>query len=116
VIADHDHLLRIGQVDPDQALVTGTRARSRTSLALGLRSPRDTPQPLATNVLLLRWDTKPAAHQEDVPTPGHDTQNAFLCRWSGDWLHRAWLVWCGYGGVGSVSEGPARKEPRVAGE
>jgi hypothetical protein len=35
---------------------------------------------LATNVLLLRWDTKPAAHQEDVPTPGTDTQNVFLCR------------------------------------
>src|SRR5262249_5192467 len=62
------------------ALITGTSSRSRASLALRLRSPRDTPLPLATNVLLLRWDTKPAAHQEDVPTPGHDTQNVFLCR------------------------------------
>jgi len=35
---------------------------------------------LPTDVLLLRWDTKPAAHQEDVPTPGIDTQNDFLCR------------------------------------
>ena len=26
------------------------------------------------------WDTKPVAHQEDVPTPGNDTQNVFLCR------------------------------------
>ncbi|MCW2645641.1 MAG: hypothetical protein JWP07_1750 [Pseudonocardiales bacterium] len=26
------------------------------------------------------WDTKPAAHQEDVPTSGTDTQNVFLCR------------------------------------
>jgi len=35
---------------------------------------------LPTDVLLLRWDTKPAAHQEDVPTPGIDTQNDFLRR------------------------------------
>ena len=60
--------------------LTGTSPRSRASLALRLRSPRDTPLPLPTNVLLLRWDTKPAAHQEDVPTPGIDTQNVFLCR------------------------------------
>ena len=26
------------------------------------------------------WDTKPEAHQEDVPTPSTDTQNVFLCR------------------------------------
>src|SRR4051794_26712729 len=65
---------------PTIAFVTGTSPRSRTSLAFRLRSPRDTPLPLATNVLLLRWDTKPAAHQEDVPTPGIDTQNDFLCR------------------------------------
>src|SRR5262249_46461390 len=26
------------------------------------------------------WDTKPEAHQEDVPTPSNDTQNVFLCR------------------------------------
>jgi uncharacterized membrane protein YkvA (DUF1232 family) len=26
------------------------------------------------------WDTKPEAHQEDVPTPRTDTQNVFLCR------------------------------------
>jgi hypothetical protein len=35
---------------------------------------------LPTNVLLLRWDTKPAAHQGDVPTSCIDTQNVFLCR------------------------------------
>jgi hypothetical protein len=35
---------------------------------------------LPTNVLLLRWDTKPEAHQEDVPTSSTDTQNVFLCR------------------------------------
>ena len=50
------------------------------SRALRLRSPRDTPLPLPMNVLLLRWDTKPAAHQGDVPTSGNDTQNVFLCR------------------------------------
>jgi hypothetical protein len=33
------------------------------------------------NVLLCTlWDTKPEAHQEDVPTSGTDTQNVFLCR------------------------------------
>jgi hypothetical protein len=32
------------------------------------------------NVLLLRWDTKPAAHQGDFPNPSTDTQNVFLCR------------------------------------
>ena len=80
VIADHDHLLGVGQVNPDDRVPTGTSPRSRASLALRLRSPRDTPLPLPTNVLLLRWDTKPAAHQEDVPTPDHDTQNVFLCR------------------------------------
>jgi hypothetical protein len=26
------------------------------------------------------WDTKPKAHQDDVPTSGTDTQNIFLCR------------------------------------
>src|SRR5215472_10119771 len=26
------------------------------------------------------WDTKPEAHQRDVPTSRTDTQNAFLCR------------------------------------
>src|SRR5262249_49927842 len=26
------------------------------------------------------WDTKPEAHQEDVPTSPTDTQNVFLCR------------------------------------
>jgi hypothetical protein len=47
---------------------------------LRLRSPRDTPLPLLTNVLLLRWDTKPAAHQEDVPSSCIDTQNVLLRR------------------------------------
>src|SRR6476660_1642624 len=32
--------------------------RSRAKRALRLRSPRDTPLALPTNVLLLRWDTK----------------------------------------------------------
>jgi hypothetical protein len=32
------------------------------------------------NVLLTAWDTKPEAHQEDVPTSRTDTQNMFLCR------------------------------------
>jgi hypothetical protein len=64
---------------PTIALLTGTSARSRASLSLRLRSPRDMPPPLPTNVLLLRWDTKPA-HQEDVPTSVTDTQKVFLCR------------------------------------
>jgi hypothetical protein len=68
---------------PTIAFAAGTSARSRASLALRLRSPRDTPLPLATNVLLLRWDTKPAAHEEDILTPGHDTQNVSLCRGTG---------------------------------
>src|SRR5690348_13503758 len=46
---------------PTIALTTGTSSRSRASLALRVRSPRDTPLPLPTNVLLLRWDTKPAS-------------------------------------------------------
>src|SRR5690348_12629720 len=65
---------------PTIAFTDGTRARNRVSRALRLRSPRDTPLPLPMNVLLLRWDTKPAAHQEDVPTSCSDTQNVFLCR------------------------------------
>src|SRR5690242_11698273 len=44
---------------PTIAFVTGTRARSRVSRELRLRSPPDTPLPLPLNVLLLRWDTKP---------------------------------------------------------
>jgi hypothetical protein len=32
------------------------------------------------NVLLIAWDTKPEAHQGDVPTSRTDTQNVFLCR------------------------------------
>jgi hypothetical protein len=31
------------------------------------------------NVLLNAWDTKPEAHQGDVPTSRTDTQNVFLC-------------------------------------
>ncbi|WP_233414385.1 hypothetical protein, partial [Nucisporomicrobium flavum] len=46
---------------PMIAFETGTKARSLASRALRLRSPRDTPLPLLTNVLLLRWDTKPAS-------------------------------------------------------
>src|SRR5215203_3502525 len=46
---------------PTIGLLTGTRTRSRSNLALRLRSPRETPLPLPTNVLLLRWDTKPAS-------------------------------------------------------
>src|SRR5438046_3220487 len=44
---------------PTMAFTDGTRTRNRASRALRLRSPRDTPLPLPTNVLLLRWDTKP---------------------------------------------------------
>ena len=62
----------------DEEIVTALNAE--TGKPMRLRSPRDTPLPLPTNVLLLRWDTKPAAHQGDVLTPDTDTQNVFLCR------------------------------------
>jgi hypothetical protein len=64
-------ILRASQVD---ASYDGTPSRFAAD------GGKDAVQGYATNVLLLRWDTKPAAHQEDVPTPGTDTQNVFLCR------------------------------------
>jgi hypothetical protein len=80
VISDYHHLLLARQVDP------GNRIRRRHQL----------PQPgragiaiaitalYATTVAHERppavWDTKPEAHQEDVPTSRTDTQNVFLCR------------------------------------
>ena len=54
VIGHHDHLLLVGQVDPDIVFVTGTSTRNRPSRALRFRSPRETPLPLPMNVLLPR--------------------------------------------------------------
>jgi hypothetical protein len=44
---------------PTMALVTGTSALSRARRALRLRSPREMPLRLLTNVLQCAWDTKP---------------------------------------------------------
>jgi hypothetical protein len=68
MVGDHDHLLGIGQIDTDNRVAPPAPA-SAAAPNLALRSPRDTPLPLPTNVLLLRWDTRHAVHQEDVPTP-----------------------------------------------
>jgi hypothetical protein len=40
-------------------------------------APRQPPLPLPMNVLLNAWDTKPEAHQGDVPTSRTDTQKSF---------------------------------------
>jgi hypothetical protein len=86
VIGHHQHLLLIREINTDDRVVTGTSTRNPASRALRWRSPRDTPLPLPTNVVLLRWDTKPdEPHQEDVPTPCIDTQNVFLCRVPAYW-------------------------------
>jgi hypothetical protein len=70
---------------PTIAFDTGTRARRRSSRALRLRSPRDTPLPLLSERPPAAWDTKPEAHQGGVPTSRTDTQNVFLCRAAGDY-------------------------------
>ena len=67
VIGHHDHLLAIGQVDPDDRVAWQQLAQP-ASLALRLRSPRDTPLPLPMNVLLPAMGHQARqAHQEDVP-------------------------------------------------
>ncbi len=52
VVGHHEHLLRPARSIPTIAFLVGTASRSRSSRALRLRSPRDTPLPLDTNVLL----------------------------------------------------------------
>ena len=81
VIGRHDHLLDARQVDPGDRFDTGTQARSRSSRALRLRSPRDTPLPLPMNVLLLVGTPSPK-RIGDVPTSRTDTQTS-LCRGCG---------------------------------
>jgi hypothetical protein len=64
------------------AFVVGTASRNLASRAFLLRSPRDTPLPLVTNVVLvLRWDTEPDKRiREGVPHAQLHAHNAFLCR------------------------------------
>ena len=45
MIGDHHHRLLSARSIPTIALLTGANTRSRASLALRLRSPRDTPLP-----------------------------------------------------------------------
>src|SRR5205823_8664626 len=63
---------------PAIAFVTGTRAPLQPGIAVAITSGH------ATTVTHERppaaWDTKPEAHQGDVPTSRTDTQNVFLCR------------------------------------
>src|SRR5205823_8443912 len=66
---------------PAIAFVTGTRAPLQPGIAVAITSGH------ATTVTHERppaaWDTKPEAHQGDVPTSRTDTQNVFLCRGQG---------------------------------
>jgi hypothetical protein len=60
MVSDHHYfLLRIGQIDPPIAFVTGSKIRSRPRRALRLRSPRETPLSVAMNVLLLHGTPGP---------------------------------------------------------
>ena len=60
------------------ALTNGTCSRSRASLALRFRSPRETPIALPMNVLLLRWDTKPSKRiRRTFATPGKTRRTCF---------------------------------------
>jgi hypothetical protein len=61
VIADLDQCLASARSIATIALVPGTSPGGRASRAFRLRPPRDTPLPMATNVLFLPRDTKPAA-------------------------------------------------------
>jgi hypothetical protein len=80
VITHDDHLLRIGQVDPDDRVARRHQDAQPTEPGVAIAvTPRHT-----TTVTHERppyaWDTKPEAHREDVPSSGSDTQNVFLCR------------------------------------
>src|SRR5215831_10581224 len=80
VIGDHHHLLAISQINPHERVAhRHQRAQpSQSSVAVAI-TPRH-PTTVAHERPPSAWDTKPEAHQEDVPTPGTDTQNVFLCR------------------------------------
>jgi hypothetical protein len=81
VIGDHNHLLRIGKVDPPDRIRHRHQASKPSQACVAVAvTPRH-----ATSVTHER--PPPAmghqarqAHQEDVPTPRTDTQNVFLCR------------------------------------
>jgi hypothetical protein len=76
----HDHLLAAGQVDPHdrvchrhqdaQPLQPGVAV----AVTAGHATTATHERPPAAR------DTKPEAHQGDVPTSRTDTQNVFLCR------------------------------------
>src|SRR5205823_13243681 len=76
---------------PAIAFVTGTRAPLQPGIAVAITSGH------ATTVTHERppaaWDTKPEAHQGDVPTSRTDTQNVFLCRGPGDVLYPEQVRW-----------------------
>ncbi len=59
MISHHHHLLGISQIDPGDRVTQRHRPRSRASLALRLRSPRETPLRSDTDVLLCAWDPNP---------------------------------------------------------
>jgi hypothetical protein len=92
VITHDDHLLRIGQVDPDDRVARRHQDAQPTEPGVAIAvTPRHT-----TTVTHERppyaWDTKPEAHQEDVPSSCNDTQNVFLCRgWCAKLANRARL-------------------------
>jgi hypothetical protein len=78
VISNDDHLLGVGQIDPDDRILDRHQGpqpiQSRVAIAVTsghtITVSHERPPPA--------WDTKPAAHQEDVPTSCIDTQNVFL--------------------------------------
>src|SRR3954470_13306383 len=72
-ITHHDRLLAVGQIDlHDRTRHRNQSPKSSQSRVAAAVTP-DTPLTMLTNVLLLRWDTKPAAHPGDVPTSCIDT-------------------------------------------
>jgi len=84
MIGDHHHLLTIRQINPhDRVAHRYQRAKpSQSSVAVAI-TPRHTAT-VAHERPPSAWDTKPEAHQGDVPTSRTDTQNVFLCRESRD--------------------------------
>jgi hypothetical protein len=80
VIGHHDHLPAARQIDPDDRV----RHRHQGAQPLQPRVTVAVTARYATTVTHERppaaWDTKPEAHQGDIPTSPTDTQNVFLCR------------------------------------
>jgi len=83
MIGHHDHLLLACQAGPDDRVRHRHQGAQplQPGIAVAVTSGH------ATTVTHERppaaWDTKPEAHQGDVPTSPTDTQNVFLCRRSG---------------------------------